>query len=127
MTRELMDAAKAAAQSGRWEQALAAWREVRTVSPDKPAGYIGEGRALISLRRFDEAEAVLGVGRERFPTDLWIAYDLAVVATRRGDAAEAVARWQAIQQLLPEAPEGFLGQAQALIEAGHLSEAEELL
>ncbi|HVH80356.1 MAG TPA: tetratricopeptide repeat protein, partial [Stellaceae bacterium] len=95
--------------------------------PSEIGDYIGGANALRDTGRFDEADVVLAEALARFPDNLGIAIDRAWVAHRRGDCDEAVARWAAVREALPDHHAGYTGAALTLREAGRFDDAEAIL
>lgn len=79
-----------AANTGRWDEALAISQAIARLAPSKPEGWIYQGSALAELGRHTDAHAALLQGHERFPDDEIIAYDLACVCCALGRDGEAV-------------------------------------
>jgi tetratricopeptide (TPR) repeat protein len=88
--------------AGNLEEALRRWAGVRTRFPDEPIAYAGLGAALKTVRRFDEADAILADGMRLFPTNSNVAINHALVAGARGDWVEAMRRWQALDARFPQ-------------------------
>jgi len=85
-------------------EALRRWRVVLARFRDEPIGYAGVGAALKMLERFDEADAILSEGMERFADDVNIAVNHAHVPGRSKDWAEAARRWEALRVRWPQDP-----------------------
>ncbi len=121
------DFAWVAWRGGRYEAATERWDHVRRGFPQAMQGWVGGGLALRELRRFDEAERLLGEAIERFPDDSWPAAEHAVLANVQGRWEEALRRWDQVRERFPQEPQGVAGAAWALRELGRLAEAEQLL
>jgi Flp pilus assembly protein TadD len=78
-----------AANAGRWVEALEIARNVASLVPSNPEGWIYQGSALAELGRNAEAHSVLHQGHERFPQDEILAYDLGCVSCSLGREEEA--------------------------------------
>jgi predicted Zn-dependent protease len=120
----LARAARTAIGEGRVLDALALWQQYRDRHPDDPAARIGLGKALREAGRLDEADAVLQDAVNRFPQELWVHFNYALVANRKKDWPEAVRRWEALRDSFPHAPQGYTGLGVALSLAARPEEAE---
>ncbi|HEY6431568.1 MAG TPA: glycosyltransferase 61 family protein [Acetobacteraceae bacterium] len=121
------DFAWVAWRGGRYEAATERWGDVRHDFPQAIQGWVGGGLALRELRRYDEAERLLGEAIERFPDTSWPAAEHAVLANVQGHWEEALRRWDRVRQRFRQEPQGVAGAAWALRELGRLAEAEQLL
>jgi tetratricopeptide (TPR) repeat protein len=96
------------------------------LDPQEVSGYVGAERALRTIGRLDEAEAMLRRAQRRFPRDERVLLDLAWNAHRRQDWPEAVRRWETFRKLFPNDPSSYREGAVALREAGRVAEADAL-
>ncbi len=119
-------AARATARQD-WPEALSRWAAVATRFKDRPEGPGGAAKALVELRRFDDASAVLESARRLFPDDRLICVMSGWVATERKDIAAAEPIWRDVRTRFPGDASGFTGGAKALGDAGRLAEAEAIL
>ena len=124
---EGLEAAEAARSRGDSADALQILAGLRDGFPEHPVPLLRTGAILSQLRRFDEAEAILTDGGTRFPNDAGFAVERAWVAHRRGDFAEATARFARIRSDVPNHPVGFTGGAVALRDSGDFPGADALL
>jgi tetratricopeptide (TPR) repeat protein len=118
--KELVDRAREATRRHDWDEAFRRWDAVLRQDPGNPLAYHSAGNALRYAGRVDEAEALLGTARARFPDHQLIAIGHARVAAARRDWPEALLRWEAVQKRFPERPEGQTGVAQARRELDQL-------
>jgi tetratricopeptide (TPR) repeat protein len=88
---------------------------------------VGAGHALRELRRYDEAESVLGAGAERFPDNEPIAMARAWLANARRDWPTALGRWQVLRERFPDNLWCCLGNIHALHGAGRSDEVAALI
>jgi tetratricopeptide (TPR) repeat protein len=113
---------------GRWPVALARWERVIMRYPELPLPRRFCAAALLELGRYREAETVLAPALRMFPDDLELVVTQAWIATRgRTDLRAAAELWETVRSRAAERLEGYHGAAAALIEAGRLDEADELL
>jgi tetratricopeptide (TPR) repeat protein len=112
---------------GDWPETISRWAQVRARYPDQTIAIWHGAAALSRQQKYDDAEALLAEGRERFPNDLGIAMESAWVATHRRDWAEALRRWQSVRDQFPDSPRGYTGTAMAHRELGHFDEGETIL
>ena len=110
-----------------WPEALRRWAAIREHFPDQPHGYAGAAAALRDAGEFDQADALLQAGFERFPDIVWLSYDHGWVAHIRHDWPEAARRWEIVRQRAPDVLVGYTSGAIALREMGRMAEAEALL
>jgi tetratricopeptide (TPR) repeat protein len=107
--------------------ALGRFAVLRERFPDFAVGHADYIEALIILGQADAAEAAASEAVEAFPGDRWVANAHARAAEARGDAAAALARWQAIRSAWPDHPLGLPGELRALCRLGRYAEASDLL
>jgi Flp pilus assembly protein TadD len=112
---------------GGWEEAVERWDAVRQRFPDEIIGYWAAAQALRQLRRFGEAEALLLQAMERLPDHPEPLVEYALIAHELGDWPEAIRRWEAVRQRLPDRIEGYVVAAEALAQARRFEEAEVLV
>jgi tetratricopeptide (TPR) repeat protein len=74
---------------------------VREAQPNDPAGYISGARALTSMGRTAEAEAVLEAAASRFADNRELAIQRARLAVARRDWEEADRRWLLAREKFP--------------------------
>ena len=122
-----LDWALLAHHRGDWRETASRWAKVRARFPDQTIAIWHGAAALSRLQQYDEAEALLADGRERFPKDIGIAIESAWLRTHRRDWAEALRRWQSVRDNFPENPRGYTGTAMVQRELGWLGEAETTL
>ena len=107
-----------------WEGACARWAELRHAFPEHAAGFVRGAEALLRAGRLEEAEAMAGEAVARFPDRSDGHYHRGQVAMRRRDWEGACARWAELRHAFPDQAAGFARGAEALMNAGHLEEAE---
>jgi tetratricopeptide (TPR) repeat protein len=122
-----LEAAEAARQRGDQAGALHLLNELRGRYPDHPAPYLRAAGMLSQSGRFEEAEALLAEGADRFPNDTGFTIERGWLASRRGQLDEALEVWQQVRSTLPDHHVGYTGAAQALRDASRIEEAEALL
>jgi tetratricopeptide (TPR) repeat protein len=83
--------ARAAFESGRFEQGLRAYSKVLEFNPKNTAAWTGQVRMLIELREFREAKLWADKALERFPHEAELLAAKAVALGRTGDLAGALA------------------------------------
>ena len=124
-------------KQGRNDRALAACLEGRKQLPSDVELRFRQGVLLDTLGRFCEArDAYLGVlsGHEerhlssvdRGLTGFMARQNLAVVATKMGDLAEAERQWREVVREAPRYRQGWRGLGETLIQEQKLAEAEKL-
>jgi tetratricopeptide (TPR) repeat protein len=99
--------------------------EAQTIAPSFRWAQLELARTLIKLNRFDEAEVVYQATLSSTPNDLEALNGLGHVARKRGDRAEALARFCAAVDAHPYAAEPRAEMAVELGYAGRLGEAAE--
>ena len=89
--KEAVDRGAAAYAGGRFDQALAGFREARRLEPMNPVVLFDEAAALFQLRRFDEAYSLYEAAREKADPTLKTKIDFALgntaVSLQQLDAA----------------------------------------
>src|SRR4029077_4004056 len=100
-----------------WDEALERWRIVRDRFPDRPEGYVEAGIALLDMGRPFEAESILEVAVDRFPTHPAAAISHADVAIRTGDYAVALERLDHVSRQFPGDPAAKAARRRALFVA----------
>lgn len=80
-------------------------------------------RALLAVRDFDAADAVIGTGLALAPHDPGLIYDRGEVKAHRGDTEGALADWRREHELDPENFDGVYASAFLLEREGRLAEA----
>jgi tetratricopeptide (TPR) repeat protein len=81
---------------------------------------------LLRLKLFDEAEAIMLEGLKLSPGEARYREGYALVAERRGDLTEAVARWRQTRKKFPNAWRSYVNAGRCLVELRCLDEAEVL-
>ena len=117
---------KIAEFTGDWPEALTRWVNFRARFPDHWAGYTGLARALLQLKRQEDADVLLREASQRFPDEPGLLPDLARTAEGRRDWEEALGHWTALRDRAPERSEGYLRAAKCLSRLGRIDEAESL-
>lgn len=107
-----------------WDEALRWWSAVRSRAPDRIDGYLWATRALWSLSRFKEADAMAADALRRFPGSAEIETERAWIAVNLGDWNEALARWQLVLAAQPGRREAQIGLIQAMRWLGQADKAE---
>ena len=98
-------------------EALSRWQAVHQRFGNEPVAFAGLGAALKALGRFDEADAVLERGMDRFPGDSNVAINHAWIAGAAGDWTEAIRRWTALRAKWPRDPRIKTGYSEAFMHA----------
>lgn len=93
--------ARVAQDKADWPEALRRYRMVTERHPDQVTGYVGLAGALLQLRRFDEAEALIQQTMSLFPANPEPFAEYAQLAMRRNEPAEAVRRWSEAASRFP--------------------------
>src|ERR1700689_4215329 len=96
--------ATAAEGRAEWPEAIRRYTQVTEKFGNNPAGYVGLARALSSMDRHAEADAILVGAMADFPSALSPFSEHAMVASRRQDWREALRRWQDAQERFPSEP-----------------------
>jgi tetratricopeptide (TPR) repeat protein len=123
----LRDFAKLAQWRGDWVEALRRWEAAGRVMPGAIEPQIGRAGALRSLRRFDEAEALLAEICGRFPDRLESLTELGMMKQHRQDFTGAVGIWEQVRRRFPQNMNGYIWGAFALRELRQFEAAEELV
>jgi tetratricopeptide (TPR) repeat protein len=93
--------ATAAEARADWPGAIRRYTQVTEKFGNSPAGYVGLARALSSMDRHAEADAILTGAMADFPSILSPFSEYAMVASRRQDWEEALRRWRDAQARFP--------------------------
>lgn len=117
-------AASAASDAGDWGRALALWEGLRAERPGDSLCWLKTGEAYCQAGLPTRADAILRQATERFPDDLWIAFQYTIVAQRTADWPEALFRAEEIRRSFPGHAIGHVLSGEALRELGRLDEAE---
>ena len=112
-------------QSGQSAEALKRLEHAVTLQPAFPLAFHELGVLLFSLRRLDEAEAVLRRGIERAPAMPELSVVLGGILLDRADWAGAKAAFARVLELAPRQPSALYGLGTALLEAGEFNLAAE--
>jgi tetratricopeptide (TPR) repeat protein len=110
-----------------WPAAEAAWRRYIAVDLSQWWAFMGLAHALTQSGRQAEAEAMLLDQQIRAPWELAFFSLYADYAERRGDLAEARARWDVVRTRFPHDAAGHQGMARVLRLLGHLVQARHVL
>jgi len=98
-------------------EALLRWQTVFAKFSGEPIAFAGLGAALKALGRFDEAEAVLIEGMDRFPDDRNVAINHAQIAVSAADWSEAIRRWSVMRTKWPDDTQIRTGLSEASMQA----------
>jgi tetratricopeptide (TPR) repeat protein len=107
-----------------WPEAARLWRAMMDRIPEDLPTTLAAAKALVELRRFDEAETILEEAVTQFPNNLWASLQHASLAAQRADWGEALRRWVRFRNRFPNALEVYSGLGQALRELGRVDEAD---
>jgi predicted Zn-dependent protease len=118
--------ARVAVAQENWQEALNRWLPVRDRF-DWISGHLGYAEALGKLGSYDEAETLLEAARMRFPTDTAPVTQLALLSEMRGDAPQAISRWQRLAHRFPLMIHACLQAAEHLEKLGEPADAERVL
>jgi predicted Zn-dependent protease len=110
-----------------WPEALRRWQRVCERFPEHAPGYAAAAAALREMARYDEADALLADAIARFPGNVGLSTEYAVVARQRRDWPETFRRWQLVCERFPQQAYGYAGAAGALRQIGRLDEADAIL
>ncbi len=119
--------ARLADQQQNAEEGERRWRIVRERFPAALDGYANQAEALRTLRRFDEAEAVLRDATARFPGRSAVQQALARHAEALYDWAAAAQHWLAALAIDPDLTAARSSFAGALVKLGRPDDAEAVL
>jgi predicted Zn-dependent protease len=119
--------ASVALERGDYSAACSRYEAVRKRFPGAWIGYSLGAQALIASNRLEEADVVAEQSIKRFPHEISGFLEYARLAMRREDWAEALRRWEVIQDTFKDRVFGPLGRAQALIKLGRYEEADEVI
>jgi tetratricopeptide (TPR) repeat protein len=116
--------AKASAECGDAAGALHQWERARALMPNAVLKSPDSLDVLLSLERFDEADALMRERGQRIRGDRSHFTALAEIAERRGDLEEALRRWIVARDRVSGTINGYHGCARCLLALGRLDEAE---
>ncbi len=114
--------ADVATKAGRWTDAIARWRAVQKLAPDRPAGFLGELNVLRS--QGDNEPPLMASMLERFPDDPEVLSQHASIAQHMHRWPEAVERWALVAQRDPSTALPHLEIVRCFRSAGDLAAAE---
>jgi hypothetical protein len=97
---------------------------VLAVKPDLPAALSGVGAALIAMADYDGAEQWAERLTRAYPGEAHGPVLAARIAAARGDASEALERWQSAAARLPNSKPVLRELCRALLDAARFDEAE---
>jgi len=118
--------ARVAERRGEPEEAVRRCETLLHKFPDCTAGYTLGADCLDTLKRHDEAEALLARGVQKLPTDFKLLCAHAMHAEQRGDFPTAVERWRLVER--SEHPiVGMLAVGRCLMALQRFAEAEDVL
>lgn len=110
-----------------WTEADRRWAMLRAAHPANAVGYVSGVEALLRLRAFDRAEAVIGAAVDRFSDDTRVRLDWARCAAERNDRPELERRLAVLLGAFENRPDLRLHAASMLRMAGRVDAAEQLL
>jgi hypothetical protein len=79
-----------------WSAAARHWGDVATLRPESIEAHFEWGRALREVRDWEACDLVCSNAWLKFPDDLWIARNWALVPQYAGDFHEAIRRYRAV-------------------------------
>ena len=116
--------AKDAAKSRNWTLALENWNLILRGSPNKLVSLLGKAKALLHLKRFNDAENIYNRIIEQFP-DKALGYDgLAQVAAQKQQLELALDRCLSIKSQFPDYVPTQVREGNILLRMGQIDEAE---
>jgi tetratricopeptide (TPR) repeat protein len=124
---DLRGRAREAFRKGDRLAALDQWTSLREAYPDCLDAYLEPGNILVSLRRFGEADQLLGDAVIRFPDGPAASVAYAMSAHHQRDWIEACQRWAEVCAKFPDHQEGFVRLGETLRVAQRFEEADEVL
>jgi predicted Zn-dependent protease len=110
-----------------WPEAVSRWQRVRQHFPRLITGYHRGANALIEMRQFPEADALLTEGMELFPNAGELLHDHAWIALWQHREDEAALRFRRLRELFPNFAAGYVGGAICLRNQFKFVDAENLL
>lgn len=81
-------------RSNDYDAVASIWHEVSNAQLKTLEDFLRSGTVLLYLRKFDVAERLLKEGLARFPASNWLARQLAICASERGDLELAETRYR---------------------------------
>lgn len=111
----------------RYAEAERQWRAAVAERPGDPGVWQGHVRVLRLLHRFKDADAALGVGRQRFPAVRAVVLEAARLAMQRESHAEAAAHYHCALALPGATAEALDEQAKVLAAQHRFAAARSLL
>lgn len=123
----LQQAAIAASEARDWPRALTLWEQLRTEFPAEALFWRNSGEAYWQAGALNRADEILGEAIAAFPDDLWMFYHYTLVAQRKADWPEALARAEDLHRRFPEFAIAAVLRGEALRELGRLDAAEAVL
>ena len=124
---DLRERAREAFRAGDRLTALDRWTSLREANPDCLDAYLEPGNILVSLRRFAEADQLLGDAIIRFPDGPAASVAYAMSAHHQRDWTEACRRWAEVCDKFPDHHEGYVRLGETLRVAQRFDEADHVL
>ena len=107
-----------------WNDALVRWDSVLKRFPRTSVTAVGQGETLRELGQIDRSDEILESAIRDFPDDVMPSIHYAWNAKKRGDAVQALSRWQIGKGRFPENEYIAIGEVEALLELSRLAEAK---
>jgi predicted Zn-dependent protease len=119
--------AQIALERGDFNAAIEHYAALRKQFPGVMQGFVLGAQALARANRLDEADALTEQAMKQFPEEIGGFLEYARLADQRENWAEALRRWQIVEDTFTDRAFGSYGRAQALIKLERYDEADEVL
>jgi len=110
-------------EEDRYDEAIAALKDVVKKEPDASTGHLELGRALVHQKRYEEALPVLRTAAERTPESGMVHYELALALIKLGQWEFALPEIQAAVVCTPKAAQMHFYLAAVQLRLKHIPEA----
>ncbi len=120
---EILQAAAAAFEAGRFEETVQAYSEVIALLPGDPAPIANRAMSLIGLERFEEALLDLDQVIALAPDWLWVRGHRGAILHELKRYEEALESYESVLALQPDDPQTLNNRAATLMALGRLEEA----
>jgi arylsulfatase A-like enzyme/Flp pilus assembly protein TadD len=110
-------------EEDRYDEAIAALKDVVKQEPDASTGHLELGRALVHQKRYEEALPVLRTAAERTPESGMVHYELALALIKLGQWEFALPEIQAAVVCTPKAAQMHFYLAAVHLRLKHIPEA----
>lgn len=125
--QELQMRGNALMQEGQLSEAIVCYRQATEAAPERAAGFIGLGYALLQMQLLDESEAALRRAAALQPRSADARFMLGSISQQRGDDAGMVYEMMAALEIDPAFEYAYVDLGPALYRLGQFDAAHQVL